>query len=293
MISVIVCTYNRDKFIRKALESLIAQNLASSNYEIIVVNNNCLDATESIVNRFILEHPSYDITMVKETNQGLSYARNRGIEEAKYELICYIDDDGVAAKNYLSEIIQAFEAKEEMVGIGGKVIPIYETSEPEWYNPFLRMMVTAIDFGDSPFKCYGKKYPAGCSMTYRKKSLEQAGGFNNKLKWRADDKYIFHAVSKLSDEIYYLPQLIVHHHIDAERLTDKNFKRLSGLLGSEEKLRVLSENKWLYPIKVLEYILKYIAAIIIASYYTLKGQRIKGVYTIMFRKLALQKFLGL
>jgi len=173
------------------------------------------------------------------------------------------------------------------------VIPIYETEEPKWYNDFLRMMVTRIDFGDKPFRCYGKKYPAGCSMIYKKDWLIKAGGFNNALKWRADDKYIFHALSKLTNEIYYNPEISVGHHIDKERTTDKNFDRLSILLGSEEKLRILSNKKWAYLPKLLEFIFKYFATYIIATYYMLKGQWIKGKYVIRFRWKALLGYLNI
>ena len=292
-ISVVICTYNRVKFIGDALAHLFEQTISKSDFEIIVVNNNCSDNTDEVVNTFIASHPSLDIRQVVESNQGLSFARNRGLQEAKYPLICYIDDDGNAVPDYLENIIKIFASDDKIVGIGGKVIPTYETEEPAWYNSFLRMMVTAIDFGDKPFKCYGKKYPAGCSMIYTKDILVKAGGFNNDLKWRADDKYIFHAVKKLSDDIYYRPELRVHHYIDAARTTDENFDRLSGLLGSEERLRILGKKKWAYPFKLVEFIFKYGASILIAMYYTIKGRSIKGKYVIRFRWLALLKFMGL
>jgi len=293
MISVIVCTYNRVKFIPDCLTHLYNQTLSKKLFEVIVVNNNCTDGTDKVVNQFIQKHPDFNLRQVQETNQGLSYGRNRGISEAKFDLLCYLDDDGMASKNYLENIVNYFKENPQSIGIGGKVIPIYETEEPKWYNDYLRMMVTRIDFGDKIFKCYGKKYPAGCSMIYKKEWLVKAGGFNNALKWRADDKYIFHAVSKLNDEIYYFPQISVGHHIDKERITDKNFDRLSILLGSEERLRILSNKKWAFLPKLGEFIFKYFATYIIAIFYALKGQWIKGKYVIRFRWKALLGYLKL
>ncbi len=290
MISTIICTYNRDKYIAQALQSLNNQSLNKEAYEVIIINNNCTDDTKAIVERFAADHPSLDIRQVFEYNQGLSFARNRGIQEAKYDIICYMDDDAVAERAYLEKILNYFEKNPKTVGIGGKVIPIYEEKTPEWYNPFLRMMVTAIDFGDQPFKCSGKRYPAGCSMVYRKKILQQAGGFNNALKWRADDKYIFYQVLKISSEIYYYPEISVGHHIDKHRTSDENFERLSRLLGSEERLRVSSLKKINYFIKLSEFIFKFFASLLIAIYYTLKGQWIKGKYVIKFRYFALLAF---
>ncbi|MEM6699956.1 MAG: glycosyltransferase, partial [Bacteroidota bacterium] len=231
------------------------------------------------------------IRQIFEGNQGLSFARNRGLQEAKYEIVSYIDDDGIAEPQYLEKIVRYFKEHPEVAGIGGKVIPIYEVEEPAWYNPFLRMMVTAIDFGAQTFKCKGKKYPAGCSMTYRKHLLLEVGGFNNALKWRADDKYIFHQVSKINDEIYYYPEIKVGHHIDKSRTTDENFDRLSRLLGSEERLRISSSKEGNYFVKLFEFVFKYFASLLIALFYALKGQWIKGKYVIRFRYLALLAFI--
>ena len=291
-ISVVICTYNRAKYIEGSLTHLVNQNLAAKYFEILVVNNNCTDGTQAIVDDFISRYPQYDIRQVFESNQGLSFARNLGVKEAKYDLICFIDDDGYAKCDYLENIKTYFEQNPKLRGLGGKVIPVYESAEPDWYNPFLRMMVTSIDFGTRIKKSKGKQYPAGCSMIYKKEDILNVGGFNNDLKWRADDKYIFHQISSLSDEIYYHPKLVVKHHIDDKRLTDENFVRLSGLLGSEERLRILGKKKWAYPFKLLEFVFKYFASLLIAVYFTFLGEPKKGLYTIRFRWEALKKFVG-
>ena len=287
-ISLIICTYNREKFIAACLESCYNQSLPKSDYEVLIINNKCTDNTTSIVDLFIKNHPSLNCRQIVESQQGLSFARNRGIGESASQILTFIDDDGIADFNLLAYIVDQFSEFPEYAGIGGKVNPIYETQEPEWYSPYLRMMVTAIDFGEHKFKCLGKKYPAGCNMSYRKKYLIEAGGFNNELKWRTDDKYIFQAVSRINDNIYYIPTIEVQHHIDAARITDANFEKLSKMLGSEEKIRILSINKWLYPAKLLEYLFKYIASFLIAIGYSLKCKAVKGKYIIKFRWYALK-----
>ena len=290
-ISLIICSYNRVKFVPTCLQSCLDQTLDSSRYEVLFINNNCNDGTTELVDRFIQDHPDLKIRQVVETQQGLSYARNRGIEEANAPIITYMDDDGVADPDLLENILNHFKSNPDTAGVGGKVIPIYESEEPRWYNPYLRMMVTKIDFGDKIFKAKGKRYPAGCNMTYKKELLIESGGFNNALKWRTDDKYIFNEVAKLNDNIFYLPQLRVQHHIDDVRITDENFDRLSRLLGSEERLRVKSDPNESFLAKCIEYIFKYKASILIAIGFALKGQWIKGRYTIRFRWLALKGLL--
>ncbi len=291
-ISVVVCTYNRVKFIEACLEHLNNQSLPKDQYEVILVNNNCTDGTGDVVNTFIEKHPKLNIRHVLETNQGLSFARNRGISEANSDIVFYIDDDGEATYDLLEKIAIYFEENPDVVGAGGKVIPKYETERPKWLTYHLRMMVTEIDYGDQSFKCFGKRYPPGCNMTYRKTILEKVGGFNEALKWRVDDKYIFHEVSKVSDEIYYVPDWRVDHNIDAHRVTDENFDKLSRLLGQEERIRIKSVNPSAYPIKVLEYGLKYFATYVMALKHIVGGRAIVGRYLIRFRKLALKGLLG-
>jgi glycosyltransferase involved in cell wall biosynthesis len=266
------------------------QSLGFDKFEVIVINNNCTDNTEALVSEFIqnLDIP-LTIRQVIEKRQGLSFARNRGIKEAKGDIIMYVDDDGEAEYNVLERLLNHFEKNPDWVGIGGKVIPQYETQEPTWLSYHVRMLVTHIDYGDSIFKCYGKRYPPGCNMSYRKDILIKAGGFNNALKWRVDDKYIFEAVNKLTDNIFYVPDLVVWHNIDADRITDKNFDKLSLLLGKEERLRVFSIGESVF-IKKIEYFLKYLATYVLSLKFIFKGEFIKAKYLIRHRK---QAFLGL
>jgi hypothetical protein len=90
------------------------------------------------------------------------------------------------------------------------------------------------------------KYPTGCNMTYTKEILKKAGGFNNELTFRSDDKYIFHQVTRFSDQIYYVPGAMLYHNIDNDRLSFANFKKLFLKSGNEEKnpRTFRSRNSW-------------------------------------------------
>ena len=290
-ISVVICTFNREKFIGEALESLARQNLSLNKFEIIIVNNNSSDNTENICKDFIIGYPNIDIKYTVETNQGLSFARNRGIAESKYDIITYIDDDAYAKPDFLQLIYNYFNEHPDTAGIGGKVTPRYEIEEPKWMNKYLYGFVTKVDIGDTlrPFK--GKAYPAGCNMTYRKDLLKQVGGFNNKLKWRADDKYVYYKVREISDNIIYLPMLEVEHTIDTYRTSDENFNKLSLKFGSEESIRVRDEGVISFLRKLIEFKFKLFGSFILLLQFYLKGEFAKGNYTFKYRWLALIGFL--
>ena len=74
VVSVVICTYNRDKFIGEALNCLAGQTLSPHLFEIVVVDNNSTDNTAVIVQKFMAEHPGLNIRYVLEKNKGLSFA---------------------------------------------------------------------------------------------------------------------------------------------------------------------------------------------------------------------------
>ena len=99
-VSVVIPTYNEEKYIRKCLESVINQIVTAD--EIIVVNNNCTDKTEAIARKF-------GVRIVYEKVQGMTPARNAGFNSAKYEIIARCDADAVVPKNWIKKIKSNFK----------------------------------------------------------------------------------------------------------------------------------------------------------------------------------------
>ena len=104
MISVIVCTYNRDKYLYKALSHIASNDYPANDYEIVLVNNNSTDNTLAETERFKLVYPNINITIVTELQNGLSFARNRGIAESKGDFLVFLDDDTLLYKAGGSEV---------------------------------------------------------------------------------------------------------------------------------------------------------------------------------------------
>lgn len=99
-ISLVIPAYNEEKFIKKCLESVNNQTLKPN--EAILVNNNCSDKTIDIAKK-------YKIRIINEKKQGISYARNRGFNEAKYEIIARCDADCILPKNWIEQIAANFK----------------------------------------------------------------------------------------------------------------------------------------------------------------------------------------
>ena len=139
-ISVIICCYNSATRLLLVLEYLSRQETAEDfNWEIIVVDNNCIDNTAAIA----LEHwRKYglrsNLSVVKETKSGLCYAREAGVKAALYDIIIFCDDDNLLAPNYLNyahELVTNTAAKGYKIW-GGKINAYFdkETEVPEWFE---------------------------------------------------------------------------------------------------------------------------------------------------------------
>ena len=88
MISVVIPLYNKEKQIRKTLQSVLTQTF--QDFEIVVVNDGSTDNSAIEVEK--VKDPR--IRLIHQQNAGVSAARNKGIEEARYELIAFLDADG-------------------------------------------------------------------------------------------------------------------------------------------------------------------------------------------------------
>ena len=153
MISVIICTYNRDKYIYNVLKSLAENDFPTEQYEIVLVNNNSTDNTIQECARFKQDFPNVVMREFMETNQGLSYARNRGIQESKGDILVYVDDDALVNKEYLRTYADFFATHPEIDAAGGPIIPQYETEEPTWMSHFTKCLITGYKYNGNFTSC--------------------------------------------------------------------------------------------------------------------------------------------
>lgn len=111
-VSVIIPAYNEEKYIAKCLKSLVRQEVPAD--EIIVVDNNSSDKTAKIAKKF-------GVLVIKEKKQGMTPARNRGFDKAKYEIIARCDADTIVPKNWVKKIKKNFD-KSQIDALVGPVI---------------------------------------------------------------------------------------------------------------------------------------------------------------------------
>ena len=109
-VSVIIPTYNREKFISECVQSVLAQTLPAR--EIIIVDDGSTDATYNILRDLGFNSLSTKKTVLRyffQQNRGVSSARNLGIKEARSEYIALLDSDDLWLKSKLDRQVSAFQ----------------------------------------------------------------------------------------------------------------------------------------------------------------------------------------
>lgn len=291
MLSIIICTYNRAKYIGPLLESLAANTLPRSEYEILLVDNNCKDNTRDICAQFAATHPDITFRYAVETEQGLSAAKNCGIREAHGDLIVYVDDDALVDPNYLQDYVNYFEAHPEVMALGGPIEPLYETAEPEWMTPYTKALLTAwMNYGDKPREYPRGRYPGGGNAAYRKVVFDQVGVFNTELGRKgnlllaSEEKDIFDKMHTLGMKVLYIPGPVLHHCIPQAKLEEDYFNRLTLQIGKSERARTQAIGMGKYIKRLLSEVIKWGGTFVLLCIYTMQGHPYKGWKLVLFRK---------
>ena len=298
-ISVVICTYNRSAYIIDAMKSLYYQTLPRDSYEVIVVNNNSSDQTQQVCETFIESHNDANFYYFNEIQQGASFSRNTGALHVQSPLLCFMDDDAVADKDYLERIVNFFEQYPDAGGLGGRIIPKYIPEKPGWMSHYVSSLVGYFHYSDTVTVFTPNKYPLESNMIIRKKDFDAIGGFNNALpgvvgtlRIGGEGKDFFLRLKALNRTIYYDPAVCVQHVVETAKLTHEYMYRVASGIGRGERVRMKEKGNWAFTKKILEYILKLGASLVLGIKYTLQGTPVKAGPVIRFRIDALKGLLN-
>jgi len=231
-ITAAICTYNRYDLLPKAIASLERQSLPKADYEILVVDNSP-DRDQSV--EFSIAFKSVPgLTWLIEQTPGLSNARNVAARAAKSPIIAFMDDDAIAAPDWLEKLATVFDkfgSQAEVVG--GRVDPIWEVPQPRWLPDSLLGNVSVVNWGGSDRFAAPREWVAGTNIAFRVAALQKAGGFSVHLgRTRGgqallsnDETDVIERMTANGARLVYAPGAVVQHLVPAERLTQGWFRR--------------------------------------------------------------------
>ena len=240
-ISVVVCSYKCPPFINNTLKSLSEQEIANISFEILIVDYNESSEIPNLIKKWIDNH-SLNIRYISESKKGLSNARNTGITESKSDIIAFIDDDATADPLWLDQISRSFATSEDVLVAGGKVVPLWSQTPPDWLDESLYRMLSVIDWGDVP-RCL--KWPErliGTNIAFRKEVFDRFGTFDERLG-RFGNNLIgseeIELQKKVMDygyQVYYCPNAVVRHLVPPDRMEKEYFYRRAYGSGKSDAI---------------------------------------------------------
>ena len=295
-ITIAICTYNRAEYLSDTLRYLSEQTADSNNFEILVINNNSSDQTARVCADFGEENSHLNFKAVEETKQGLSYARNRAIDEAIFESILYIDDDVRLNKDFVKIALQNQESNPDAKCIGGRIKVSFDDGEPDWIPNELMPMFGLHDLGDHE-KVYPKtNFPRGGNMLIKKEVFDTVGRFDTELGrigkelLGSEEKAFFDRAREHGLKLYYWPEMSLHHRIGQKRLTNEYLKNQSVGIGYSEKVR-LRHSVSKIAAKILSELVKLAGSVILSFGYLLKGKMKAARFILKFRIWVLSGFI--
>lgn len=116
-VSINLCCYNSEKYLRETLDSIVNQTYKDKDWELIIINDGSIDSTESIVQEYIKR--GYPIIYHYQQNKGLSYSRNKALELSQGEYIALIDHDDLWLDDTLKKLVDGIESDDYAVCYGG------------------------------------------------------------------------------------------------------------------------------------------------------------------------------
>lgn len=255
-VSVVICTHRSERFgdFLEAVESLKAQSFTTCgdyvnlDLEIVVVVDGNRELFERILKAGVVGQEQGVKTILNEQNLGLSESRNRGIKEAKGDVIAFFDDDAVADKKWLRELLRAYSEGEEEVGrvaklsgaiaAGGKILPMWisnsntktKSGRPKFLPEefYWLLGVTHKGFAESEGSggLVEVRNTFGSNLSFKAEVLRALGGFRTEMGVKGRRGLLQGEETELCERmrerfgqgVVYNPAAVVYHKIYPERL---------------------------------------------------------------------------
>jgi len=228
--TIIIPTLNQSAKLKLCLAHLANLDFDPDAFEVLVIDNGSTDDTKCVTESYagMIRNLRYHYC----AEHGLMAARHMGCDEAKGDILCYLDDDSLVTKEWLQGLAESF-SRDDVVIAGGPCIPKYEAPPPDWVDYFwyetgygkTNGFLSLVDFGNE-FKMIPPVYIYGCNFSIRKSVFLENGGTLPDYYHRGMYQYIGGGETSLSFKLQrkgflaaYNPKARIDHLIPSSRLT--------------------------------------------------------------------------
>ncbi|WP_413199767.1 hormogonium polysaccharide biosynthesis glycosyltransferase HpsE [Nostoc piscinale] len=278
-ISIVIPTYNGAERLPNVLDALLKQiGVKDINWEIIIIDNNSLDSTANVfINYQGLYANNCCLKYFLEKQQGIAFARARGVKEAQGKFIAFLDDDNLPETDWVFKSYQFGQEYPQAGAWSGQIHGKFEVEPPENFSRIQAFLAVRED-GQEVYKfdADNLRLPPGAALVVRKQAwLESVPqqlifkGRLGKLMLSGDDTEALLHIHKAGWQIWYNPVMQVYHQIPSWRLEKSyllNLARGCGLCIFQ--LRLINAKNWQKPMilcktilgnlrRVLNHLIKY------------------------------------
>jgi len=219
MLSIVICTYNRNDILKICLETIVKYFPTNFTAEMIIVNNNSTDSTAQTLTDFVKTYSWCKV--VNEPKQGLSQARNTGFQSASHSWILYLDDDAKIDQNLFNRIHENIKLQTYQC-IGGMYLPWYVNEKPKWFRDKWASNQLAYD---KLHLLQINEFASGGVFLVHKNLLEKHKGFRTTFGMRGkqlgygEETDLQRRIRKAGEKVAYDPEMIIYHLVPPHKMT--------------------------------------------------------------------------
>jgi len=196
--SLITTVYNEEKSIVSFLESIYRQTRRPD--EVVIVDAESKDATQSIIQRFIKDHPQFAVKLfIKKGNR--SVGRNEAIRRSSHELIAATDAGCFLDKSWIESIVEPFDKEVSIDVVSGWYQPIVETNWQQSLAKTLNFKSENVNMATF--------LPSTRSMAFRKEAWNNVGGFDERFSHNEDTPFALE-LRKKNKHFIFQPKAVVY-----------------------------------------------------------------------------------
>jgi mycofactocin glycosyltransferase len=221
LISVVVPTAHRPELLKDCLSSLLEQDFPKELYEVIVVDDG--DGEAASVVDAISRGIDTRIFHIKCGKHDVNAARNLGIQSARSEVVCLVDDDTVAPSRWLRSLAEGIQRHPDVECFAGGVQPLFEGRPPRSCGCWLPG--AHLDLGSEEHEAHAW----GCNMAIRKAAFDLAGPFRQGMDIETDTEWQLRLRSHGGRVLWIPDAWLWHRRVQSDlrtpRLLSQHFRR--------------------------------------------------------------------
>jgi len=242
-ISIIICCHNSASRLPKTLAHLMAQRSPRTSWEVVLVDNGSTDDTTRVA-RGWWQKASVPLRVVEEPRLGVRYARERGLVEANYAFLGFVDDDNWVADDWVRTAHDIISTNSSLGALGSIRIPAFEVAPPCWFENVHSAYAILTDSELAQIK-QPIKYLPTAGLCVRKAAWEKLiqNGFRLQLTGSIGRKIVGGEDAELTMslrlggwELRIDPRLRLQHFMPSQRLQWSYMRRLLRDYGASDVL---------------------------------------------------------